>query len=66
MRKTFGLKREEITSEWKRLHKGGGGLGNILLTKYHLDSQIKENKIGGRCSTCGEQERFIQGYGGET
>jgi hypothetical protein len=34
--------------------------------KYYSDDQIKKNLMGGACSKYGEEERYIQGFGGET
>jgi hypothetical protein len=39
---------------------------DIMLTKYYSGDQIKKNKMGGACSTYQEQERYMQGLGGET
>jgi hypothetical protein len=36
----------------------------VCLTKY-LGDQIRKNEMGGACSTCGRQVRFIQRFGGE-
>ena len=38
----------------------------VLLTKYQSGDQIRKNEIGGACSTYRGQERFIQGFSGET
>jgi len=38
----------------------------VLLTKYYSGVQIEKNETGGACSTCGGEERCIQGFGGET
>ena len=34
--------------------------------QYYLGNQIKKNEIGGACSTCGGDERCLQGFSGET
>jgi hypothetical protein len=31
-----------------------------------LGDQIEKNEMGGACGTYGEEERSIQGFGGET
>ena len=36
-----------------------------MLTKYYSGDQIKENEKGVACSTYGEGERSIPGFGGE-
>ena len=33
---------------------------------FGLGDKVKKNEIGGACSTSGGEERFIQGFGGET
>ena len=38
----------------------------ILLTQYRSGDQIEMNEMGGACSMYGEEERHIQGFGGET
>ena len=43
-----------------------GALCSVLLTKYYWGANIKKTKIGRACSTYGEEERFIQGFSGET
>jgi len=39
---------------------------SLLLTKYYPGDQIEKNEVGGACNTFGEEERGIQGFGGET
>ena len=39
---------------------------SVLLSKYYWGVEIEKNEIGGACSTCGGEERCIQGFGGET
>jgi hypothetical protein len=36
------------------------------LTKYYSDDQFKKNEMGGTCNTYWGEERFIQGFDGET
>jgi len=38
----------------------------VHLTQYYSGDQIEKNKIGGAFSAYGEEERRIQGFGGET
>jgi hypothetical protein len=38
----------------------------VLLTKYYSGVQIKKTEMGGACSTYVREERFVQGFGGET
>jgi hypothetical protein len=39
---------------------------SVLFTQYCSGDKIKKNKMGGACSTYGEEEGCIQGFGGET
>ena len=56
----WGLKREEVTGEWRKLHN------EELLTQFCSGDKIEKNKMGGACSAYGGQERYIEGSGGET
>jgi hypothetical protein len=49
LRRIFGPKRDEVTGDWRRLHKED--LNDI--TKYYSGEQIKKNEVGGVCSTYG-------------
>jgi hypothetical protein len=40
-------------------------VGSVLLTKYLLGDKIEKNGIGGARSTYREEQRCIQGIGGE-
>jgi hypothetical protein len=44
---------------------GTGDLWSVLPTQYCCD-EIKENEMGAACTTYGEEERCIQGFGGKT
>jgi hypothetical protein len=37
-----------------------------LLTQYCAGDKIEQNEMGGACRAYGEDERHIQGFGGET
>jgi len=37
----------------------------VCLTKYYSGDQIKKNEMGGAGDMYGEEERCIQGFGGE-
>jgi hypothetical protein len=37
-----------------------------LFTKYNSVDQIEKNEMGGACSSYGGEERYIQGFVGET
>jgi len=54
LRRIFGLKRDEVTGELRKLH-----------TQYCSVNQNK-NEMGGACSAYGGEERHIQGFGWET
>ena len=60
----FGLKRDEVTGEWRRLHN------EELCALYLLPNirviKSKKNQMGGTCGTYGVQERYIQGFGRQT
>jgi hypothetical protein len=43
-----------------------GALRSVNLTRYHLGYQIKNTEMGRACSMYGEEERYIQGFNGET
>jgi hypothetical protein len=36
-----------------------------VIFKYYLDDQIKKDEMGWACSTYGEGDGYIQGFGGE-
>jgi len=38
----------------------------VLVTQYCSGDKIEKNETGGACSAYGEEERRIQGFGGET
>ena len=38
----------------------------VLLTQYCASDKIKENEMGGACGTYGGEQKFVQGFGGET
>jgi len=39
---------------------------SVLLTQYCSGDKIKKNEVGGACSMNGEEQRHLQGFGGET
>jgi hypothetical protein len=51
-----------VTGEWRRLHKEEL---YALYSSRNIIRVIKKNEMGRACSTYGEEERCIQGYGGE-
>jgi hypothetical protein len=64
LRRIFGPKRDEVTGEWRKVHNEE--LKAVLLTRYCSGDKIEKNEMGGACSADGEEERRIQGAGGET
>jgi hypothetical protein len=62
LRRIFGPRRDEVTREWRKLHKEEI---NVMLTKYCSGDQIKTNWTDRACSTYGGEEMCIQGFGGE-
>jgi hypothetical protein len=50
VRRIFGPKRDKVTGEWRKLHNEE--LNDLYcLTKYYSGDQIKNNEMGGACST---------------
>jgi hypothetical protein len=35
----------------------------MIITKYYLDEQIKENEMGGACSAHGGDKIYVQDFG---
>ena len=65
LRKVFGPMRDEVTGECRRLR-------NEELCEVNFSSEcfsgdkIRKNEMGGTCSTYGEKESYILGFGGES
>ena len=54
LRKTFGPKRDEARSEWRRLCNEE--LCEVKSSSdYFSDDKIQKNEMGGTCSTYGEK-----------
>jgi hypothetical protein len=51
----FGPKRDEVTRDWRKLH-----------IEDLNDLKTEKNEMGEEYSTYGGEERYIQGFGGET
>jgi hypothetical protein len=57
----LGLKRNEVTGGWTKLHSEGTA-ELMLFIKYNYDDQVKKNEIGRKCSMkCGRRGLHI-GY----
>ena len=59
LRRIFGLERDEVTGDWRKLHYEE--LNDTL-----SGDQIEKNEMGRACSANGEEERRIQDFGRET
>ena len=59
-----GPKRDEVTGEWRKLHKGL----NDLYCSPNTVRVIKSRRMrwAGHVAHMGEGERRVQGFGGET
>jgi hypothetical protein len=65
LRMIFGPKRDEVTGEWRRLHNKE--LNDLCPSPSIIRvMQVMKNEIGGVCSMYGGEERYIQGFVGET
>ena len=61
----FGLNRDEVTGEWKKLHN------EELNDLYYSPSIVRvlksrRNEMGGGCNRYGREERRIQSFSGQT
>jgi hypothetical protein len=45
LRRVFGLKRDEVTGGWEKLHNKK--LHNLLFTRYEQNYQVGEDEVGG-------------------
>jgi hypothetical protein len=51
LRRIFGLKRDEVTGEWRKLHNEELGFA-----KYNQNNRVQEDEKGGAYSTNREEE----------
>jgi len=65
LRRIFGPKRDEVTGEWRRLHKEGL---NDLYCSPNIVRVIKSRRMrwARHVARMGGEERRLQGFGGET
>ena len=64
LRRIFGLKRDDVTREWRKLHNEEL---NVLYSSPNIVWVIKSRRMRwAACITNGGEERRIQGFGGET
>ena len=64
LRRVFGLKRDEVTGKWRKLHNEEHN--DLHLTQYCLGDQIKKAEIDWACSMYGGEQGCIQGFARET
>jgi hypothetical protein len=65
LRRIFGLKREEVRGDWRKLHSKE--LHNFYQsTRYNKADKFKENEVGRACGIHERGEKSVQGYGGKT
>jgi hypothetical protein len=53
----FGLKRDEVTGEWRKLHNEE--LHNLYSSPSIISDQVKEDEMGRACSTNEGEEECI-------
>jgi hypothetical protein len=56
LRRIFGPKRDEVMAGWKGLHNEE--LRDLYSSPSINDDQVKEDELGGVCSTNEEEERI--------
>jgi hypothetical protein len=67
LRRIFGPKRDEVAGGWSGLHKEE--LDDLYCSPNIvrvIRSKRMKNDVGGACSTYGAEDRYRQGFGGET
>jgi hypothetical protein len=64
LRKILGPKRNEVTKQWRRLHKK-----ELYVFAPHAilsPDRFKMNEMGRACSTCWGEEMCLQSFDGKT
>jgi len=64
LRKIFGPNRDEVTGEGRRLHNEE--LYDLYCSRNVIRVIVSSRIVSGACSRYGDEERCIQGFGGET
>jgi hypothetical protein len=65
LRRIFGPKRDKVTGEWRKLHDEE--LNDLYFSQSTTPvNESRKMRWVGSCSTCGRQDRCIQGFVGET
>ena len=54
LRRVFGPKRDEVTGEWRKLHKEE--LRGLYSLPNSVGGKIKKNEVGGACGAWGRGE----------
>jgi hypothetical protein len=62
-REIFWVKRIEVTGEWRKLHNEE--LYDLYTSPNIIKPYVKNNEMGGACSTYGAEEKYTQGFGVE-
>ena len=65
LRRIFGLKKNGVTREWRKLYKRCLSI-RTPHPIFFLGDKIKNNWMGGAYNTYRSEERHMQGFGGES
>jgi len=52
---------EELAGGWRRLHSEE--LHNLYASSHNISNQVKEDEMGGACSTHEKDEKCVQNFG---
>ena len=64
LRRIFGPKRVKVTGEWRKVHNELNDLNSSTNIIWVIE--LRRMKWIGHVTCIGGEERFIQGFGGET